>query len=59
MKSEIIDYILPKFYEQFTIGTRETSELTCLNKLKLLIKRPTGTCNIKVHILVHVYDVDR
>lgn len=57
MKSEITDYILPKFYEQFTIGTRETSELTCLNKLKLLIKRPTY--NIKVHILVHVYDVDR
>lgn len=57
MKSEITDYILPKFYEQFTIGTREISELTCLNKLKLLIKRPT--CNIKVHILVHVYDVDR
>lgn len=56
MKSEITDYILPKFYEQFTIGTREISELTCLNKLKLLIKRPT--CNIKVHILVHVYDVD-
>lgn len=54
MKSEITDYILPKFYEQFTI---ETSELTCLNKLKLLINRPT--CNIKVHILVHVYDVDR
>lgn len=57
MKSEITDYILPKFYEQFTIGTREISELTCLNKLKLLIKR--STCNIKVHILVHVYDVDR
>lgn len=57
MKSEITNYILPKFYEQFTIGTREISELTCLNKLKLLIKRPT--CNIKVHILVHVYDVDR
>lgn len=57
MKSEITDYILSKFYEQFTIGTRETSELTCLNELKLLIKRPT--CNIKVHILVHVYDVDR
>lgn len=57
MKSEITDYILPKFYEQFTIGTREISELTCLNKLKFLIKRPT--CNIKVHILVHVYDVDR
>lgn len=57
MKSEITDYILPKFYEQFTIGTTETSELTCLNKLKFLIKGPT--CNIKVHILVHVYDVDR
>lgn len=57
MKSEITNYILPKFYEQFTIGTREISELTCLNKLKLLIKRPT--CNIKVHILGHVYDVDR
>lgn len=57
MKSEITNYILPKFYEQFTIETRKTSELTCLNKLKLLIKRPT--CNIKVHILVHVYDVDR
>lgn len=57
MKSEITDHILPKFYEQFTIGTRETSELTCLNKLKFLIKRPTY--NIKVHILVHVYDVDR
>lgn len=57
MKSEITNYIPPKFYEQFTIGTRETSELTCLNKLKLLIKR--STCNIKVHILVHVYDVDR
>lgn len=57
MKSEITNYILPKFYEQFTIGTREISELTCLNKLKLLIKRPT--CNIIVHILVHVYDVDR
>lgn len=57
MKSEITDYILPKFYEQFTIGTREISELTCLNKLKFLIKQPT--CNIKVHILVHVYDVDR
>lgn len=57
MKSEITNYILPKFYEQFTIGTREISELTCLNKLKLLIKR--STCNIKVHILVHVYDVDR
>lgn len=57
MKSEITNYILPKFYVQFTIETRETSELTCLNKLKLLIKRPT--CNIKVHILVHVYDVDR
>lgn len=57
MKSEITNYILPKFYEQFTNGTREISELTCLNKLKLLIKRPT--CNIKVHILVHVYDVDR
>lgn len=57
MKSEITNYILPKFYEQFTIGTREISELTCLNKLKLLIKQPT--CNIKVHILVHVYDVDR
>lgn len=57
MKSENTNYILPKFYEQFTIGTRETSGLTCLNKLKLLIKRPTD--NIKVHILVHVYDVDR
>lgn len=57
MKSEITNYILPKFYEQFTIGTREISELTCLNKLKLLIKRPTY--NIKVHIVVHVYDVDR
>lgn len=57
MKSVITNYILPKFYEQFTIGTREISELICLNKLKLLIKRPT--CNIKVHILVHVYDVDR
>lgn len=57
MKSEITNYILPKFYEQFTIETREISELTCLNKLKFLIKRPT--CNIKVHILVHVYDVDR
>lgn len=57
MKSEITNYIPPKFYEQFTIGTREASELTCLNKLKLLIKRPTY--NIKIHILVHVYDVDR